>query len=177
LNSIYGQESAKEKDAKMISGFSSEFLGQVDFVRGRLVDLHKAFPKDKFSWRPEKGIRSVAQVFLHAAMANYYFGKISGYGIPKDIDIEMGPQKWDQMTENKDEISKILERSFTDLLAVGKKITEKDLEKQVHAFGMDMTLRNFMVTSLNHLHEHLGQAIAYARSNGVTPPWSVKKNK
>jgi hypothetical protein len=23
-----------------------------------------------------------------------------------------------------------------------------------------------------HLHEHLGQLIAYARSNAVTPPWS-----
>ncbi len=23
-----------------------------------------------------------------------------------------------------------------------------------------------------HAHEHLGQAIAYARSNGVVPPWS-----
>ncbi len=22
------------------------------------------------------------------------------------------------------------------------------------------------------MHEHLGQSIAYARSNGVTPPWS-----
>jgi uncharacterized damage-inducible protein DinB len=25
---------------------------------------------------------------------------------------------------------------------------------------------------VSHEHEHLGQMIAYARSNGVTPPWS-----
>jgi hypothetical protein len=25
---------------------------------------------------------------------------------------------------------------------------------------------------VSHLHEHLGQAIAYARMNGVAPPWS-----
>jgi hypothetical protein len=25
---------------------------------------------------------------------------------------------------------------------------------------------------LNHLHEHLGQSIAYARMNAVVPPWS-----
>jgi uncharacterized damage-inducible protein DinB len=27
----------------------------------------------------------------------------------------------------------------------------------------------------NHMHEHLGQAIAYARVNGVVPPWSAKE--
>ena len=78
------------------------------------------------------------------------------------------------MTTNKNEITKILERSFADLIATAKKITESDLEKNIHVFGMDMTLRNFMVSSLNHMHEHLGQSIAYARSNGITPPWSQK---
>jgi hypothetical protein len=28
------------------------------------------------------------------------------------------------------------------------------------------------VLTTTHLHEHLGQLIAYARSNGVVPPWS-----
>jgi hypothetical protein len=28
------------------------------------------------------------------------------------------------------------------------------------------------MTILSHLHEHLGQSIAYARTNGVAPPWS-----
>jgi hypothetical protein len=26
------------------------------------------------------------------------------------------------------------------------------------------------------MHEHLGQSIAYARTNGVAPPWSQKEN-
>jgi uncharacterized damage-inducible protein DinB len=37
---------------------------------------------------------------------------------------------------------------------------------------MEMTLRNFMISMLNHAHEHLGQFIAYARMNSVVPPWS-----
>ena len=28
------------------------------------------------------------------------------------------------------------------------------------------------IGATTHLHEHLGQLIAYARSNGVVPPWS-----
>lgn len=168
FGSIDAQESVK-------SGFSTEFIGQVNFIQERLVSLQKAIPKDKYSWRPAEGVRSVAQVFLHASLANYYFGKYAGYDVPKDINLDMGPDKWDAQTGDKDEITKILERSFTELLATAKKITEEDLEKTVKVFGMEMTLRNFMVSSLNHLHEHLGQAIAYGRSNGVTPPWSVKE--
>jgi hypothetical protein len=28
------------------------------------------------------------------------------------------------------------------------------------------------ILTVGHLHEHLGQLIAYARSNNVVPPWS-----
>jgi hypothetical protein len=42
-------------------------------------------------------------------------------------------------------------------------------------FGNTTTERGVYVTMLNHLHEHLGQSIAYARINGVVPPWSAKE--
>ena len=39
-------------------------------------------------------------------------------------------------------------------------------------FGNATTHRGVLVTVLSHLHEHLGQSVAYARMNGVVPPWS-----
>jgi uncharacterized damage-inducible protein DinB len=42
----------------------------------------------------------------------------------------------------------------------------------VKLFGMDMTKQGAVMFLLSDQHEHLGQSIAYARSNGVTPPWS-----
>jgi uncharacterized damage-inducible protein DinB len=175
FSAIYGQNQTKDKSEMKQSGFAAEFIGQVHFIQGRLLELQKAVPANKYNWRPAEGVRSLGEIYLHAALANYYFAKYAGYEIPGDIDLEMGPEKWDKITIDKKEITKILERSFAELLTTGKKITEKDLEKNVNVFGMDMTLRNFMVSSLNHMHEHLGQSIAYARSNGVTPPWSQKE--
>ena len=171
---VLGQDPATDKPDQKMSGFCMEFIGQVQFIQGRLVELQKAIPQDKYSWRPAEGVRSLGEVYLHAAMANYYFAKFAGYEVPKDINVDMGSEKWDKMTTDKKEITIILERSFADLLVTGKKITEADLEKNVHFFGMDMTMRNFMVSSLNHMHEHLGQSIAYARSNGIVPPWTQK---
>lgn len=159
-------------EEKATSGFDGEFVGQVHFVKGRILDLLDAFPEEKFSWEPAAGIRSVGDVFRHVTLANYYFIKFSGNDLPEGVNIDMKPEEWDAAVTDKAEIRKALVQSFDDLLAAAGKMNEQDLEKTVHVFGMDMSMRNFMISSLNHMHEHLGQAIAYARMNGVVPPWS-----
>ncbi len=160
-----------------LSGFRAEFMGQIQFVQGRLSQLLQAVPAENYSWRPAEGVRSIGEVYMHAALANYYFIRAAGQPVPADINIDVQPMEWDKTATDKDQISKVLDRSFKDLTEAAKKITEADLEKQVQVFGMEMSLRNFMVSSLNHLHEHLGQSIAYARSNGITPPWTAEQQK
>lgn len=39
-------------------------------------------------------------------------------------------------------------------------------------FGSKMTVRELWLLTVTHLHEHLGQSIAYARSNRFTLSWS-----
>ena len=53
---------------------------------------------------------------------------------------------------------------------------DKDLEKIVDFFGNKITTRQLLVKMVGHNQEHLGQLIAYARMNGVTPMWSKKEN-
>jgi uncharacterized damage-inducible protein DinB len=138
--------------------FVQEFNGQMDFVKGRLLQLAEAMPDAKYSWAPAEGVRTVGEVYTHAAEANYYLIAMMN-GVKPDMDQEKSP------TDKKTALS-ILEKSF-DAVKV-------DLNKEVEAFGIKFSLRNFMITILNHNHEHLGQSIAYARMNGVTPPWSKK---
>lgn len=148
--------------------FVKEFLGQCDFVKGRLVQLAEAMPEDKFNWTPSEGVRSVGEVFVHTAQANYFFmSKITG-------------EKMDYMNQDNSNDKKtsleMLEKSFEWLKEEAGKLTESDLNNEIEAFGMKFTVRNFMVTLLNHAHEHLGQSIAYARMNGVVPPWSMQED-
>lgn len=152
--------------------FVKEFIGQMDYVQGKILQLEEAMPQDKFDWRPEKGVRSVGEVNLHMALSNYLFIKTSGGTVPSDINLDFS--KWDYQTKDKKEIAAIIKRSFDDAKKYASSLTESDLNKEVEFFGNKMTERNFMVTMLSHLHEHLGQSIAYARMNGVTPPWSKK---
>ncbi len=147
--------------------FVKEFLGQVDFVKGRLMQLAEAMPGDKYNWTPAEGVRSVGEVYLHAAEANYYMLSLAK-GEKPDMNS-------DESKSDKKSVMAMMEKSFSDIKESAAQFTEEDLNKEVEAFGMKFSVRNFMVTMIAHLHEHLGQSIAYARMNGVTPPWSMKE--
>lgn len=146
--------------------FVKEFMGQMDFVKGRLIQLAEAMPEDKFDWTPGEGVRTVGEVYSHVAEANSYL--ISAINNTKP---EMNKE---EKAQDKKSIISMLASSCDAVKEAASKLTEDDLNREVEAFGMKFTLRNFMITMLNHCHEHLGQSIAYARMNGITPPWSMK---
>jgi len=146
--------------------FVQEFIGQIDFVKGRLIQLAEAMPDDKYNWTPAEVVRTVGEVYLHVAETNYYL-------IAMMKGVKSNPEKEKSPTDKKTALS-MLEKSFDAVKDAAGKLTEADLNKEVEAFGMKFSLRNFMISMLGHSHEHLGQSIAYARMNGIVPPWSKK---
>ena len=157
-----------------------EFVGQIDFVQGRITRLADAVPQSAYEWKPEEGVRSVSEVYLHIAFANYLTVKITGGTVPEDAGFVMDFKKahdWDTQTTDKTAILEKVNESFATLKERIKSLTEEELNREVEAFGMTMTIRNFMITMIGHTHEHLGQSIAYARTNHVTPPWSKKDSE
>lgn len=156
--------------------FVKEFLGQMDYIEGRLTQLAEAMPEDTYGWRPGEGVRSVGEAYIHVAFGNYIWVTMSGGKVPEDVGFVPDPAKiseWDTQTTDKAEIIAIMKRSFNVLRETAKTFSQDDLDnKEIEFFGMKFSLRNFLVTGIAHCHEHLGQSIAYARMNGVTPPWS-----
>ncbi|HUP48554.1 MAG TPA: DinB family protein [Thermoanaerobaculia bacterium] len=146
--------------------FRAEFLVNLAEVEGKLIQLAEAVPAEKYTWRPAPGVRSVSEVLTHVAGSNYFLLTFVGAppppGIPADIET---------ITEKREVVAE-LRKSFAHLRAAANTIEESGLEKPVKMFGNNTTRRGVYMTILNHLHEHLGQSIAYARMNGVTPPWS-----
>ena len=144
--------------------FVQEFLGQIDFVKGRLMQLAEAMPEETYGWRPGEGVRSVGEVYVHVAQSNYYMLSLVKGEKP---DMSEG-----EIESDKKNAIAMMEKAFSVIKESAAQFTGEDLNKEIEAFGMKFSVRNFMVTMIAHLHEHLGQSIAYARMNGVTPPWS-----
>ena len=164
---------AAAADAGKGHSFQNDFLGLLDHVQKQIIDLEGAVPQDKFKWRPAPGVRSVSEAYLHIAFANYGLTKVAtGAAPPADAGFDGNMQKWDTKTTDKAEIKKILEKSFDHVRTVVKALPDADLDKKVSFFGQEMTARQVLMIVFGHDNEHLGQEIAYARANNITPPWS-----
>lgn len=150
-------------DAAMKESLEASFDGATQ----KLVDLAEAIPAEKYSWRPAEGVRSVSEVFMHVAGANYFLSTPFGQEMPEGVTQEMEAdvtEKTEVVTWLKNSIANAKQAvAAADLSQGGEKIP---------FFGQEMSRDTILLILVSHAHEHLGQAIAYARSNGVTPPWS-----
>ena len=145
-------------------GFKAEFFTNLDEVQEKIMNLAESMPAEKYGWRPSADVRSTSEVFMHVVGGNYFLATFLGANPPKmNGDIEK------KITKKADVIAE-LNRSFEHLRNAANAAT--DLEKPVKMFGNQTTQRGVLITMLSHLHEHLGQSVAYARMNGVVPPWS-----
>lgn len=160
------------------ASFKSDLLGQIEYVQKQIMSLHEAVPQDKFGWRPADGVRSVGEVYNHIAFGNYGLFSFAGYAPPQGIEISMEKaEEWDKGVTDKKGIAERLAASFEHLKAQVKKMSDEELEKETMFFGNKLTVRSLLLTILSHLHEHLGQSVAYARMNGVVPPWTAEQEK
>jgi uncharacterized damage-inducible protein DinB len=159
------------------SGFIADVLGQLDRVKGQVISLEGVMPQDKFNWRPMEGVRSVSEVYLHIGDGLYIFANAAGLKSPFDNKTLFDEKTRDVRTTDKAKIAEELNASFDWTKSAIAKLTNADLDKKVDFFGSKTTVRNLLITLLNHTHEHLGQSIAYARSNGVVPPWTAKEQE
>jgi uncharacterized damage-inducible protein DinB len=155
------------RGADPATGFRAEFMAEVDSVGKKLTDLAGAVPQEKYSWRPAPGVRSVSEVYVHVAAANYGIPSFLGVKVPEGISRDM-----EKTVTEKAKVLEALQKSFGHLKSVAANMSDADLDKSVKVFGREMTQRATLMLILNHMHEHLGQSIAYARTNGVVPPWS-----
>lgn len=148
-------------------GLGQGWLEEFNVAASQLTALAEATPEDKFAWRPAPGIRSTGEVYMHVAVGNYWLLGQTGAREPVELaGLKGNPEK---TVTGKAEILKWLKGSLD---AVRSTYAKADLAKQVKFLGKDSTSGNVFLRILVHNHEHMGQAIAYARSTGVAPPWS-----
>ena len=148
-------------------GLWQGYDGEWKHVSKQLIDLAKATPEDKFSWRPAPGVRSTSEVYMHIALANFYLLSVTGPKMPADLKEEM-----EKSVTAKAEVINWLQRSLDAVKQAHASMTPKDLARKVRIEDRDATVDGMYLRIIVHANEHMGQLVAYARMTGVTPPWS-----
>jgi uncharacterized damage-inducible protein DinB len=152
--------------------FQKESSGSLSFVSGHVMQLAQAIPADKYIYTPQPGVRSVAEVCSHIISANYFFASKLGAKIPDGVKMET----LEKDLKTKDAITAELKRSYDLMINAINNTNDAALGKKVEfPFPGEFTGMSAILITLGHSNEHLGQLIAYARMNGIAPPWSEGK--
>jgi uncharacterized damage-inducible protein DinB len=143
-------------------------VAELKEAQQELVSLAQAMPADKYTWRPAEGIRSVAEVYLHVCAGN--FGLTALAGAPAKSGFTF--QGFEKSTTDKSKIIDLLNQCFEFAENGISNFSDADLSKPIK-WDEYPTVGDLILHIVAHAHEHLGQSIAYARMNGVVPPWSA----
>ena len=157
-------------------GVIADLTKDVTEVEGKIVQLANAMPESTWAWRPGPGVRSVGEVFTHVAADNYFFPAAFGTATPAGVGISGTDYKtvtaWEGKTRTRAEVIAEVQKSFAFMKDAMAKTPAATVEAPMKMFGQATTAQATWISATTHLHEHLGQLIAYARMNRVVPPWS-----
>jgi uncharacterized damage-inducible protein DinB len=147
-------------------------LVELQELQKQIVDLAQAVPAEKYTWRPADGVRSFSELFLHVAGGN--FGLTAVAGAPPSPGFKF--QGFEKSTTDKAAVIEQLNKSFDYARRSIEAMSDADLHKPLK-FQDFKSSGDIVFHIVAHDHEHLGQSIAYARMNGVVPPWTAAAQK
>jgi len=156
------------------AGIRGELISSMKDAGGKIQEHASSIPDGKYTWKPSKDVRSTGQVFLHVVQANYMLPMFFGVQPPASMGKDE-LMKLDSQTMEPAKIRQMLKDSYEWAAKAIADTPDADLETQTDFFGQKMTKRAAMLALTSHSHEHLGQLIAYARSNNVVPPWTERE--
>lgn len=159
------------------SGVRAELIQDIDVLEEKYLGLADAM-SGKYAWRPGDGVRSVSEVFMHVAGANYYLPTLAGIAPPEGMEVDDLRAAFARMQElekvtDEAEVKESLRHGFMHARHAIAMTPDDRLEDGIDMFGRSTTKRAALILLVTHMHEHLGQSVAYARTNGVVPPWSA----
>ena len=135
------------------------------YVSLQLAALAEATPAEKFSWRPEPGVRSTSEIYMHIVAANFGLLNVIGLDSPGDMSENM-----EKTVTAKADVVNWLKRSLDAVKAALARATPEDMKRKVESPEPDATVFGIFLRIIIHANEHRGQLVAYARMTGVVPP-------
>jgi uncharacterized damage-inducible protein DinB len=150
------------------NAFVPSFLGYYELSTGKVLSLAEAFPAETMDWSPMEGVFTVEGAILHMAAANYFLARQLGAPTPEGIQ----PAKLAETVKGKEAVIQTLSDSIDFVKKAALEFPQDELGDPITLFGQEMTKMSVFFIIIGHAEEHLGQLIAYARSNEIVPPWS-----
>lgn len=158
-------------DAKSAAFLRDRYLADLDSVHVKVMALAAAIPEETYGWRLAAGVRSISEVLMHfAAEWMYYVPMSVGGKAPGDVGAPAETMPRLATITSKRAVIVELEKGWSHARGQVAGVDAAPLTGRYPPWKVTLAEAAFGMSG--DMHEHLGQLIAYARSNGVKPPWS-----
>lgn len=151
----------------------AQALLDLETMQKKFVDLANALPADKLNWRPAPDARSFAEVFLHVSAERYGILHLMGAETPAGFD----GKTLEKSTTDRAQIVAELNKSWEFTQKTINAMPNGEFAKLLPKLGPQANAGDVVYILVADAHEHLGQSVAYARENGVVPPWTAEAKK
>jgi uncharacterized damage-inducible protein DinB len=167
-----------------LPGFKGEYLWELDIAERQLLALAEAFPPESYAWRLAATTRSVSEILVHIAAGNLtllgivgveaapdLYGKLEGEVVPRMMAMIAKNDILEKSKTDKAAVVPLLRRSLDAVRTTFTQTPDAELERQDVFFGERTSVRRVYMRGLTHMHEHMGQLVAYTRALGMPAPW------
>jgi hypothetical protein len=153
-------------------GVAAQQVQDLETMKGKFVSLARAFDDGQMDWRPMEGVRSVKDVIDLMVAEVHLFPAMWGFDPPSQTAEGFGAEMARVGAMDADAAIAELEAGFDFMIESVSSLDHERLHEPSDWFGTSMVLEAAIASAIGDMHEHLGQLIAYARTNRVVPPWS-----
>ena len=165
---------ADEAPALKGTGYRAELMRAMGYQGGKVWKLFEAIPEEKLSWRASEETKTLGELFVHIGNSPTFIGSMLG-GPKPDFKAIIAQSK---ELKSKEAIGGALKKGFDKCMELVTSTPDDELEKTVMTpWKMEMSKRAVLGMLLSHMTEHFGQLTAYARVNGIVPPWILEAKK
>ena len=169
LAGLPATSAAQDLTPESAAAVKAAFLADIEVMREKFMALAGAFPEDTYTWRPMEGVRSVSEVLMLIAGEGYAFAPMA-----LGAETAMTFPEMQALAEITDKAQVIdhLTKGFNHTREALEAVDPATLVGSRELFGQERTTPALVLFVAGDMHEHLGQLIAYARTNRIVPPWS-----
>ena len=171
-----------------LPGFRGEYLWEYDIAEQQLLALAEAFPAERYGWRPAETARSVSEVLVHVGAGGRMllallgvkaepdlYGELEGEGLARAMAMLARNESLEKSMTDKADVLALLRKSLNAIRTAFTEASDAELNRPEAFGGESATVRRFYMRAVCHLHEHMGQLIAYARAMGLPAPWQSER--
>jgi uncharacterized damage-inducible protein DinB len=133
-------------------------IGRWEQTGAKLASLAREFPEEKYETAPVADVRTFGDVLRHVAFWNRYVADTARGNKTDDTANELPKAKY----ATKARVIAALTKSTSDAITALRE----------HQAGLDPEKAALAESFIEHICEHYGQLVVYARWAGVVPPAS-----